>query len=102
MWPHYRTYVARIGAERGWPAPTRIEFDRSTGPGGSLYVGSPETVAHKIAHTVRALGLDRFDLKYSHGTLPHRAMMRSVELYGTQVIPRVREILGDAVTDARE
>ncbi|WP_043456232.1 LLM class flavin-dependent oxidoreductase [Gordonia polyisoprenivorans] len=102
LWPHYRTYVARIGAERGWPAPTRIEFDRSTGPGGSLYVGSPETVAHKIAHTVRALGLDRFDLKYSHGTLPHRAMMRSVELYGTQVIPRVREILGDAVTDARE
>ncbi|NDK92561.1 LLM class flavin-dependent oxidoreductase [Gordonia desulfuricans] len=95
LWPHYRGYVARIGAERGWPAPTRIEFDRSTGPGGSLYVGSPETVAQKIAHTARALGLARFDMKYSHGTLGHRAMMRSIELYGTQVIPRVRELLAE-------
>lgn len=93
LWPHYRGYMARIGAERGWPPPTRIEFDRSTGPGGSLYVGSPETVAGKIATTVTALGLTRFDMKYSHGTLPHRDLMRSVELYGTQVIPRVRELL---------
>ena len=49
---------------------------------GSLYVGSPETVARKIAATVRALGASRFDLKYSAGTLPHEAMMRSIELYG--------------------
>ena len=70
-------------------------FERSTGPGGSLYVGSPETVAGKIATTARALGLSRFDMKYSHGTLPHRALVRSVELYGTQVIPRVRELLSD-------
>jgi probable LLM family oxidoreductase len=95
LWPHYRAYVSRIGAERGWPPPTRIEFERSTGPGGSLYVGSPETVAGKIATTARALGLSRFDMKYSHGTLPHRALVRSVELYGTQVIPRVRELLSD-------
>ncbi|MEP9391836.1 LLM class flavin-dependent oxidoreductase [Gordonia sp. VNK1] len=95
LWPHYRSYVSRIGAERGWPPPTRIEFERSTGPGGSLYVGSPETVAGKIATTARALGLSRFDMKYSHGTLPHSALMRSVKLYGTQVIPRVRELLSD-------
>ncbi|MGV9860726.1 LLM class flavin-dependent oxidoreductase [Gordonia sp. NPDC003425] len=98
LWPHYRANVARIGAERGWPPPTRIEFDRSTGPGGSLYVGSPDTVAHKIAHTARALGLSRFDLKYAHGPLPHADLMRSVELYGTQVIPLVRELLA---TDSR-
>ena len=93
LWPHYREYVGRIGRERGWPPPTRIEFERSTGPGGSLYVGSPDTVARKIASTVQALGLSRFDLKYSHGTLGHAELMRSVELYGTQVIPRVRELL---------
>ncbi|MFE0751873.1 LLM class flavin-dependent oxidoreductase [Gordonia sp. NPDC058843] len=93
LWPHYREYVGRIGRERGWPPPTRIEFERSTGPGGSLYVGSPDTVARKIAATVRALGLTRFDLKYSHGTLGHTELMRSIELYGTQVIPRVRELL---------
>lgn len=93
LWPHYRIYVERIGRERGWPPPTRIEFDQATGPAGSLYVGSPETVARKIAATSTALGLRRFDLKYSHGTLPHGALMRSVELYGTQVIPKVRELL---------
>lgn len=95
LWPHYRVYVERIGRERGWPPPTRIEFDRSTGPSGSLYVGSPETVATKIAATSKALGLSRFDMKYSHGTLPHEKLMRSIELYGTEVIPRVRELLVD-------
>ena len=94
LWLHYRDYVSRIGRERGWPPPTRIEFDRSTGPSGSLYVGSPDTVATKIASTIQTLGLTRFTLKYSHGTLPHPLLMRSVELYGTQVIPRVRELLG--------
>ena len=52
-------------------------------------------MARKIADTVRALGLSRFDLKYSHGTLGHDELMRSIELYGTQVIPRVRELLAE-------
>ncbi|MDH5291695.1 MAG: LLM class flavin-dependent oxidoreductase, partial [Acidimicrobiia bacterium] len=59
----------------------------------ALYVGSPETVATKIAATARTLGLSRFDLKYSAGTLPHDAMLRSIELYATEVAPRVRESL---------
>ncbi|GAB92470.1 LLM class flavin-dependent oxidoreductase [Gordonia rhizosphera] len=98
LWPHYRGYVARIGAERGWPPPTRIEFDRSADPSGALFVGSPETVATKIAATSKALGLSRFDMKYSHGTLPHAKLMRSIELYGTRVIGRVRELLNDSST----
>lgn len=93
LWPHYRTYMARIGRERGWPPPTRIEFERAAGPAGALYVGSPDTVARKIAATAKTLELSRFDLKYSHGTLPHEHLMRSVELYGTQVIPQVRDLL---------
>ena len=60
---------------------------------GSLYVGSPETVARKIADTARDLGVERFDMKYSAGTLAHDKMMRSIELYGRSVIPRVRELL---------
>jgi hypothetical protein len=59
-------------------------------------VGSPETVARKIAVTVRGLGAVRFDLKYSAGTLPHEAMMRSIELYGREVMPRVRELVAEA------
>ena len=58
---------------------------------GALFVGSPATVAAKIARTVRALGLSRFDLKYSNGPLPHTASMRCIELYGTEVAPLVRE-----------
>jgi alkanesulfonate monooxygenase SsuD/methylene tetrahydromethanopterin reductase-like flavin-dependent oxidoreductase (luciferase family) len=85
--------INRIGRERGWPPTTRAHFEREAGPEGSLYVGAPETVVAKIVRTVRALGLSRFDLKYSAGTLPHALLMKSIELIGTGVAPRVREIL---------
>ena len=92
LWPAYRDMRDRIGAERGWGPTSRTEFEREIAA-GSLYVGAPETVARKIAATARALGLARFDMKYSSGPLTHEAMMRSVELYGREVIPRVRELL---------
>ena len=62
---------------------------------GSLYVGSPETVAKKIATTVKTLGVQRFELKYSAGTLPHANMMRCIELYGRKVMPLAREMVTD-------
>ena len=71
--------------------PVRAEFEREI-EAGSLYVGSPETVARKIAATAQALGIARFDMKYSAGTLAHGLMMRSIELYGREVIPRVRAL----------
>lgn len=95
LFPHYLAMMNRIGAERGWPPSGRREFDHAAGPDGALYVGSPETVAAKIAATVTALGLSRFDLKYSNGTLPHELQMKSIELYGTKVVPRVRELLAE-------
>lgn len=95
VWPHYRDMMSRIGAERGWPPVTRAQFDREAGPDGALCVGSAETVAQKIAATIRTLGLSRFDMKYSNGQLPHEAAMRSLELYGTRVTPRVRELLAE-------
>ena len=94
LWEHFAAQRARIGRERGWPAPTRGEFDHEA-ERGSLYVGSPETVAQKIASTVRALGADRFDLKYANGTMPHEMLMSSIGLYGAEVIPRVRELLAE-------
>jgi probable LLM family oxidoreductase len=93
LWPHYQAMINRIGRERGWPPTTRAHFDREAGPDGSLYVGAPDTVAAKVVRTVRALGLSRFDLKYSAGTLPHALQMKSIELIGTQVAPRVKAIL---------
>jgi len=82
-----------IGAERGWPPYSRARFQNDVGPAGAIYAGSPDRVAAKIADTVTTLGLGRFDLKYSTGTISHEALMRSVELYGTEVIPRVRRLL---------
>ncbi|MCC2032074.1 LLM class flavin-dependent oxidoreductase [Microbacterium allomyrinae] len=82
-----------IGRERGWPAYNRLRFQHDVGPEGALYIGSPETVARKIAETVRTLGNGRFDMKFSTGTLSHEKMMRSIELYGTRVAPLVRDML---------
>ena len=93
LWPHYKALHDRIGRERGWPPTTRAHFDREADH-GSLYVGSPETVARKIAATATALGLARFEMKYASGPMPHESLMRSIELYGTTVIPRARELLG--------
>jgi probable LLM family oxidoreductase len=95
IWPHYREMMTRIGAERGWPPVTRSQFEREVAD-GALCVGSPETVARKIAGTVRLLGLARFDMKYSNGRLPHDTAMRSIELFGSQVAPRVRALLAEA------
>ena len=94
LWPHHQRQTAKIGAERGWPPMRREDFEREA-ERGSLYVGSPETVARRIADTARLLGLSRFDLKYSVNQLPHGTTMRGIELYGTRVIPLVRKMLAD-------
>ena len=94
LWPHHSEMMNRIGRERGWGPMSRESFEHEADV-GSLYVGSPETVAQKIAITAGALGLSRFDLKYSNGTLAHGKLMSSIELYGAIVAPRVRELLTD-------
>jgi alkanesulfonate monooxygenase SsuD/methylene tetrahydromethanopterin reductase-like flavin-dependent oxidoreductase (luciferase family) len=101
LWPDYKVMRDRIGAERGWPPMQRAEFDREAAT-GSLYVGSPDTVARKIASTAKTLGIARFDLKYGAGALSHEKLMRSIALYGNEVIPRVRKLLSeDAHEEAR-
>ncbi|AYG60041.1 LLM class flavin-dependent oxidoreductase [Rhizobium jaguaris] len=96
LWPSYKAMRDRIGHERGWPPMTREEFETEI-ENGSLYVGSPETVAAKLAPVIKTLGVSRFQLKYSAGTLSHRKLMRCIELYGQKVIPAVRaEISGNA------
>ena len=92
LFPHFKANRDRIGRERGWPPASHADFLDEV-EHGALFVGSPETVAGKIAGTVKALGLSRFDLKYSNGPMPHEQLMRCIELYGTEVIPRVRRLL---------
>lgn len=93
LWPHFSAMYARIGRERGWGPMTQAGYEQLAGPNGALCVGAPETVAKKIVRTVKALGLSRFDMKYSAGTLPHELQLRSIELYATKVAPLVREML---------
>ncbi|HEY0540766.1 MAG TPA: LLM class flavin-dependent oxidoreductase [Actinoallomurus sp.] len=93
FWPHYLEVIRRVGKTRGFAVPTKESFTHETGPQGALYVGSPETVAKKIAANLTTLGANRFDLKYGMGGLSHEALMTNIELYGTKVIPRVRELL---------
>ncbi|MFE3838460.1 LLM class flavin-dependent oxidoreductase [Pseudogemmobacter sonorensis] len=92
LWPHYSDMFGRLGRERGWPPVNRANFIDEV-KRGSLYVGSPETVARKIAATVKDLGLSRFDMKYATGPMPHEQLMEGLRLYGEKVIPMVREIL---------
>ena len=97
LWPHYQEMFGRIGRERGWPPTTKARFLDEV-EHGSLYVGSVETVARKIAATVRDLGLQRFDMKYSTGPMPHAMLLDGIRLYGDKVIPMVRDLLS---ADAR-
>lgn len=88
----YKAQMDRIGAQRGWPPMSRARFEADV-EGGALHVGSPETVARRIAESVRAIGAGRFDLIYTVGPQPVGARARAVELYGTKVVPMVRELL---------
>ena len=95
QWPNYEKMIARIGGERGWSPPTKDQFIAEI-EHGSQYVGSPETVAKKIVHAITSVGAQRFDFKYVSGPQAHGKLMKSIELYGTKVIPLVKEMLGGA------
>ena len=92
LYPFQKSTMDRIGAERGWAPQSREQYISEVRH-GSLYVGSPETVARRIAEAIKVLGVDRFDLKYANGPMPHELLMHSIELYATKVIPMVRELL---------
>lgn len=92
LWPHYADMFGRIGRERGWPPVTRERY-LSEVHYGALYVGSAETVARKIVNTIQGLGIQRFDMKYATGPMPHGDLMACLKLYGERVIPMVRDML---------
>lgn len=92
MWPGYAKSFGRIGRERGWGPMSRDHYDEEVNA-GSLYVGSPDTVAPRIARAMAALGAERFDLKFVTGPMRQEHILRSIELYATEVIPRVKKLL---------
>ena len=90
----YADVMGRIGRERGWPPPTRAQFDQERGPRGATFIGDPQQVIDKILWEHELFGHQRFLLQMSVGTMPHDKLLRSIELYGTLVAPAVRKAIG--------
>ncbi|MBL0169729.1 MAG: LLM class flavin-dependent oxidoreductase [Gemmatimonadaceae bacterium] len=99
--PPYLDAMGRIGRERGWPPPTRRQFDAEISPLGALFVGSPQQVVDKILYEHGLFGHQRMLLQFSVGPMQHADIMRSIELFGTAVAPAVRAALAERnpVTD---
>jgi len=98
QWPFYKEQFDWAAQERGWRPPTYEQFLAEVDH-GSMYVGSPDTVARRIATVIRTLRLSRFDLLYALGRVPHEQRMATIALYGEEVIPRVRALLTEPVAD---
>jgi probable LLM family oxidoreductase len=90
FFPAYAGMMNRIGAERGWSPMSRPQFDALRSPRGALVVGSPETVAKKIVAQHGIFGHQRFLAQMSVGPMPHEQVLRSTELFATEVAPRVQ------------
>jgi probable LLM family oxidoreductase len=91
--PPYLEAMGRIGRERGWPPPTRRQFDAEISPGGALFVGDPQRVIDKILYEHELFGHQRMLLQFSVGPMQHADILRSIELFGTVVAPAVRRAL---------
>lgn len=91
FFPSTQAVMNIIGRERGWGHYGRASYDAARSLEGALYVGDPETVANKIIHLRKNVGITRFFLHCPLGTMPHEDVMRAIELLGTEVAPRVRE-----------
>jgi probable LLM family oxidoreductase len=90
FYPPYAKAMTGLGAERGWGPMTRPQYDSMRSPQGSLVLGDPTQVAETILRWREILGIERFMLHISVGTLPHEQVLRSIELLGTEVAPLVR------------
>jgi alkanesulfonate monooxygenase SsuD/methylene tetrahydromethanopterin reductase-like flavin-dependent oxidoreductase (luciferase family) len=94
-YPGFKATMDRIGRERGWPPMSREQFETSRGLDGSNFIGSPAEVTEKILHQHEIFAQDRFLIQFTVGPIPHDAVMRSIELFGTEVAPAVRRELGN-------
>ena len=94
LYPSYATMMNRIGQERGWSPLSRQQFEYSRSAKGALLVGSPQEVIDKILFEHELFGHTRFLAQMSMGDMPHKNILKSIELYGLVVAPAVRKALG--------
>jgi len=94
LFPSYATMMNRIGQERGWSPLSRQQFEYSRSAKGALLVGNPQEVIDKILYEHELFGHTRFLAQMSMGDMPHKNILKSIELYGSVVAPAVRKALG--------
>lgn len=94
FYPSYAEIMGRIGRERGWGPMSRQQFEAMRSPQGSLLVGSPQQIIDKILYQYELFQNTRFLAQMSVGPVPHKEMMKSIELFGTQVAPAVKKAIG--------
>jgi len=94
LYPSYATMMNRIGQERGWSPLSRQQFEYSRSAKGALLVGSPQEVIDKILYEHELFGHTRFLAQMSMGDMPHKNILKSIELYGSVVAPAVRKAIG--------
>ena len=97
FYPYYATMMNRVGAERGWPPLSQQQYDNARSPKGALMVGSVNEVIDKILYEHELFGNSRFMAQASIGTVPHKMVLKSIELFGSKVAPAVRKALGKSV-----
>lgn len=95
FYPSYEVMMNRIGRERGWPPLTRERFEASRSPRAALMVGSPQEVTDKLLYEYELFGYTRFLAQMSMGTVEHSKVMKSIELFGTKVVPEVKKAIGE-------
>ncbi len=91
--PGHELMMNRIGRERGWPPLQRQDFEASRTLHGASFVGSPQEVVEKILFQHELFGHERFLIQFSVGSVPHQHLLRSIELFGTEVAPAVRKAI---------
>lgn len=89
--PAFKTVMDAIGRERGWSPMSRAQFDASCTIDGANVVGSPDEVIEKVLHQYEIFRHDRFLLQLSVGSLPHKELLKAIELLGTEVAPVLRK-----------
>lgn len=93
--PAFKQTMDKIGSERGWAPMSREQFEASTTLKGANFIGSPQEIIDKILYQHEIFGHDRFLMQMSVGSVPHQKMMKSIELFATEVAPVVRKELGE-------
>ncbi len=97
--PFYAEQMNRVGKSRGWPPYTQAQFEGGMSRQGALFMGEPQEVADKIQQVTEMFGLTRFIAHMDVGGPSHSAMMKSIELYGTVVVPAVKKAISAGSAD---